>query len=105
MGQALFVAGDQAQRVGGAMPFLLDGAEDFAAQAGVAYQLGVTRGQGEVAFGHHHVHIGEQGLEKRPLALHFLQQCGTFFGQGAAVRAVAAVDKSLYRRAKAVPAR
>ena len=55
-----------------ALPFQLDGAEDFLAQAFVGHQLGVARGQGQVAFGHDHVHVGQQRAEKRPLFLHLL---------------------------------
>ena len=56
-GQALLVAGDQLQRFDGALPFSLDGRENFLAQAGIVDQIGVSRSQGQVALGQHHVHI------------------------------------------------
>ena len=56
------------------MPLRLDRGEDALAQPRVGHQLGVARGQRQVALGQHHVHVRQQGAEERPLPVHLLQQ-------------------------------
>ncbi|MDT4863777.1 hypothetical protein FQZ97_984990 [compost metagenome] len=72
--QALLLARDQRQRIGRAVPFGFNGGEHLGAQALVFNQLGIARGERQITLGHHHVHVGEQGAEKRPLLDHLLQQ-------------------------------
>ena len=72
--QALLVPGDQHECCCHAVPLGLNQAENLAAQSRVAHQVGIARGQRQVALGQHHVHVAEQRAKKRPLTVHFLQQ-------------------------------
>ena len=56
------------------MPLSLDGGEHLLAQAGVGHQLAVAGCQSQIALGQHHVHVGQQRAEERPLPVHALQQ-------------------------------
>jgi hypothetical protein len=43
-------------------------------RAAVLHQVGVAAGDGDVALGQHHVHVGEQRGEERPLLVHGLER-------------------------------
>ena len=66
------------------------------AELGVGHQLGIARGDGHVALGEHHVHVGKRGAEERPVRVHGLQR-----------RQAVGMSRQpgLHRRAEAVPAR
>ena len=86
------------------MPFRLDGRENLFAQARIADQFGIARGQGQVAFGQHHVHIAQQGAKEGPLLVHFLQQHQRFLAAGAGGALAALAQHLLDGRTKAIPA-
>ena len=101
-GQALLFARNQCQRAPSAVPFCVNGRENFLSQLCIAYQFRIARGQRQIAFGQHHVHVAQQGSEKRPLPVHGLQQRQRFFAAG---RRSVPVQPLVNCRAKAVPAR
>ena len=74
IGQALLGTGDELQCIRGQMPFGFNRFEYFFALARIADQFGITRSQRQVGFSHHHVHVGEQRAEKRPVLVHAAQQ-------------------------------
>ena len=49
------------------LPLLAQAREDLLPQRRVLDQLGVARGDGDVALGQHHVHVRQQRAEERPL--------------------------------------
>ena len=59
-----------AQHVYRALPFRLDCGKNALAQLLVWYQLDIARGNGEIGFGEHHIHVGEHGTEERPVGIH-----------------------------------
>src|SRR6516225_9309328 len=67
------------------------------AQCRVGDQLGIPRGDSNIALGQYHVHVGQQHLEERPLAVHPLQ-----YGHAAVWLRV---EPRLDRGAETVPAR
>ncbi|MNY00791.1 hypothetical protein D3C86_1332990 [compost metagenome] len=68
-----FALGQELEHGERAAVFGADGAEDAFAQGALRDELGVAGGDGEVGFGQHHFHIGEQGAEGGPVAGHFAQ--------------------------------
>src|SRR5258705_12793097 len=74
-----------------------DTTEDTVTQLHITDQFGVTRGDMEIAFCQHHIHIREQSIEKWPARIHFAQELKT--GRAAAQ------NEGVDRGAEAKPAR
>ena len=100
--QQLGLAGDEQQRCVGALPFGLQQAEDAPGGLFVFDELHVSRGDAQVALGQHHVQVGKQRAEERPLLVHALQQRGAL---GAVALVGVIRQEGLDGAAEAAPAR
>ncbi len=95
VGQALGVAGDRGEHVGGELPFAQQRLEHFLARLGVGHQFGITLRHAQIGLGQHHVDVRQQGGEEGPLLGHALQQLEAV-GVG--------VEEGLHPAAEAIPA-
>ena len=96
--QAPGLAGDRSHRGLGTLGLGADRRKDALAQAFVFDQFDIARRQAQIALGQHHVDVGQQGAEERPLLVHALQQ-------GQPLRAFSALaEKGFHPQSHAIPA-